>query len=298
MRGVEEPLTADARTVEALVTLATRVLTDSTHIDPDHDHDEDARTLMAWAAGPASAPASTVGAPVAARARERFLAAVARRAAGEPVALITGSVRFCGLDVRVRPGVFVPRPSSEFLARRAAAHLARRRRPVLVDVCTGTGAVALAAAHACPTAEVWGTDLSVSAVRTAAGNARRLGIAARFRVGDLFDALPPTLAGRVDVLSGYLAYLSDEDLETLYTEAREFEPRSAFVSDGPDLLGRVLEGARRWLKPGGWLLLEVDADTGGPLRRRLERTGYRGAAIRTHPESWDVVVEGQNGRHG
>src|SRR5438105_11001062 len=111
---------------------------------------------------------------VSATARRRFRRLVARRATGEPVPLITGSFVFRELQMKVRPGVFVPRESSEWLVHQAVSRLRRRGRPVAVDLATGAGPIALAVANEVRKAEVYGTDLTAEAVALARLNAARL----------------------------------------------------------------------------------------------------------------------------
>src|ERR671923_554705 len=130
------------------------------------------------------------GDEITAAERRRFDRLIHRRATGEPIALIKGYTEFRGLELLVRPGVFVPRDASEFLAVQAIRRLKGRRRPLHVDLATGAGTIALAIAEALPRATVVGTDLSDEAVRLARRNARRLGLGARFVQGDLFGGLP------------------------------------------------------------------------------------------------------------
>ena len=135
---------------------------------------------------------------VSAAQRRRFEAMVERRLTGEPVNYITGHFRFCGLDLTVRPGVFSPRASSEFIVELATARLRRRRgRRVAVDVATGPGAIALAIAPQVAGSEVWGVDISADAARLGRLNARRLQLDnARFATGDMLAALPASAARR------------------------------------------------------------------------------------------------------
>ncbi len=284
----------EPKTVEDLLEVGERVLRDSSHIDPAHGSAETARLLFEAATG-RSVTESPLTAHLPKRARERYLSFVARRAAGEPVAFITGSVRFCGIDIRVRPGIFVPRPSSEFLVMEAATRARQTPASVIVDLCTGSGAIALALGKELPTAEVWGVDISLDAVRQASANARRLRIPARFRVSDLYQRLPPKLRGRVDVITGYVPYLAAEDVASLYTEVREYEPLFTLMelSDNPlSLLQRVIGGAREWLRPGGALLVAIDPETAPALAQLYRDAGFLDIDVRSHESSWDVVVEG------
>ncbi len=285
----------EPQTVEDLLEIGQRVLRDSTHIDPAHDHPGTARVLLEAAiARPTNELALTFRPPQ--RARERYLSFVARRAAGEPVGLITGRVLFCGLEIRVQPGVFVPRPSSEFLVKEAAARGRPDVPPVVLDLCTGSGAVALAISHQVGNASVWGVDISVAAVRQAVANARRLGLLVHFRLSDLYNQLPAELREKIDLITGYVPYLSPEDVGAHYTETREYEPLFALLelSDDPlSLVQRVISEAPEWLRPGGSLLLEVDPNTAEAVARLYENSGLVEVNIRADEMSWDVLVEGR-----
>ena len=132
---------------------------------------------------------------VSAEQRRAFDELVRRRATGEPIPFIKGYTEFRGIDLHVRPGVFVPRDASEFLAEQAIRRLRGRARPVHLDLATGAGTIALAVANEVRKASVIGTDLSADATKLARANAKRLGLRARFFTGDLFDGLPRTLRG-------------------------------------------------------------------------------------------------------
>ena len=145
--------------------------------------------------------------------RRTFERLVRRRATGEPIPYIKGYPEFRGLELRVRPGVFVPRDASENLAEQAVRRLRNRRRPVHVDLATGVGTVALAVANEVRNAEVVGTDVSAEAVRQARANAKQLGLPARFVTGDLFGALPRSLGGTVDVVTLHPPYVPAHEVK-------------------------------------------------------------------------------------
>ncbi len=157
-------------------------------------------------------------------------ALVARRVAGEPLAWLTGTSRFCGTDVAVDPGVYVPRWQSETLAERAASLLPDRG--TAVDLATGSGAIALVLSRRRPGARVVGTDVDPRAVACA----RRNGVTVL--EGPLDDPLPDDLAGRVDVLCGVLPYVPTGALHLLPRDVLAYEPRRA-LDGGPDGLGPV-----------------------------------------------------------
>lgn len=193
---------------------------------------------------------------------------VERRAAGEPVELVVGWAEFCGLNVVVEPGVFIPRRRTECLVQEAvtlARHLSdeggraghRTGMPVVVDLCCGTGALGVALAHALGQVELHAADVDSVAVRCARRNVAPVG--GRVHQGDLYQPLPADLQGRVDILVANVPYVPSTTIPTLPTEARDHEPRAALDggSDGLDVLRRVASGAPRWLAPGGHLLMEV-----------------------------------------
>jgi release factor glutamine methyltransferase len=208
----------------------------------------------------------------------RFFALVERRATGEPIPFIKGFTEFRGLDLLARPGVFVPRDSSEFLAEQAVRRLRRRRRPVHVDLATGGGPVALAVASEVGKARVFGTDLSEDAIKLARKNAKRLDVGVRFVRGDLFGALPRAILGTVDVITLHPPYVAAHEIDDLPDEIREWEPVDTLTDhsdDGMGLVTRTVEEAPMWLRKNGWLLVEVDPDRARDVRRVLVAARYR-----------------------
>ena len=210
--------------------------------------------------------------------RRRFQTLVDRRATGEPIAFIKGYSEFRGLELLAKPGVFVPRDSSEFLAEQAVRRLRNRARPVHVDLATGGGTIALSVADGVPEAEVWGTDVATDAVKLARKNAKVLLLEATFRVGDLFDGLPRRLRGSVDVITLHPPYVPAGEVEDLPDEIREWEPPHTLTdqsSDGMGLIGRTVEEAPRWLRSSGWLLMEVSPDRAKEVKRAFTDGGFR-----------------------
>jgi release factor glutamine methyltransferase len=193
---------------------------------------------------------------------------VGRRLGGEPLAWLTGETTFCGLNVRVGPGVYVPRPQTEALARRAASLLPAGG--VAVDLCTGCGAIAVVLADAVTTARVVATDLDPVAVACARGNGVEV-----FE-GSLDEPLPTELSGRVDVLTSVVPYVPTDALRLLPRDVRAFEPPLALDggADGTEVLREVTSRSVRWLKPGGWLLLELGGDQAAKLRPLLQELGF------------------------
>jgi release factor glutamine methyltransferase len=229
------------------------------------------------------------------RRRRRFDELIRRRAGGEPMAHILGYLEFRDLRLRVRPGTFVPRQSSEFTVVQATRRLRGRRRPVLVDVATGIGPIAIAVAHEVPGARVHGTDISAAAVRQARTNAEGLRVRnVTFHTGDMFGPVPKELRGRVDVVTSHLPYVPRDDIGDLPLEVRGFEPEHTLTDYselGLGLLTRAATEGREWLRPGGWLLLEVSPDRVRPVRTVMRGAGYRDIrSTRGWPDVTRVLV--------
>ena len=182
-------------------------------------------------------------------------ALVDRRSTGFPLEHVLGWAEFCGRRIAVDPGVFVPRRRTEVLVREAAS--LAEPGAVVVDLCCGSGALGVALASAVEGVELHAADLDPAAVACARRNVAALG--GRVHAGDLFDALPPDLRGRVDVLLANVPYVPGSGIDALPREAREHEPRSALDggADGLDVARRVVAGAPGWLGAGGSLLFEV-----------------------------------------
>lgn len=229
--------------------------------------------------------------PVPAGARRRFEKMVARRATGEPVPYIKGYAEFRGLRLLARPGVFVPRDSSEFLAAQAVRRLQGRRAPVAVDLATGGGPVALAIANETRRVRVFGTDLSRDAVALARRNAERLRLRATFLAGDLFAPLPDRLTGRVDVITLHPPYVARREMRELPEEIVRFEPAHTLTDNSRDGLGlveRSARGAVAWLRKGGWLLVEVSPDRSRAVAKLLRGSGFRDVRS-TKDRTWGVT---------
>jgi release factor glutamine methyltransferase len=179
-------------------------------------------------------------------------AMVDRRAAGLPLEHVLGWAEFCGLKVAVDPGVFVPRRRTEFLVQQAVS--VARPGDVLVDLCCGAGAIAAALAATVERAEVHAADIDPAAVRCARRN-----LPGRVYQGDLYQALPAALRGRVGVAVANVPYVPTQEIGLLPPEARAHEPRVALDggADGLEVLRRVAAGAPGWLAPGGHLLIET-----------------------------------------
>jgi release factor glutamine methyltransferase len=197
----------------------------------------------------------------AARTPAELTAMVDRRAAGAPLEHVLGWAEFCGSQIVVTPGVFVPRRRTVFLVEQVTA-LVRSidraiDRAIVVDLCCGSGAVAAAVGAAVEALELHAVDIDPAAVRCARRNLATLGGTAY--EGDLDQPLPATLRGRVAVLVANAPYVPTGEVGLLPPEARIHEPRVALDggSDGLDIVRRVCAAAPRWLAPGGHVLLEI-----------------------------------------
>ena len=220
---------------------------------------------------------------------ERLGSLLARRLTGEPLEWIVGRVSFCGLEILVGEGVYVPRWQSQALARQAVGHLPAAG--TAIDLCTGTGALAKVLATARPGARVVASDLDERAVACARSN----GVEA-FE-GDLFTPLPVALEGGVDVIVGVVPYVPTPALTLLHRDALAFESPLSYDGgpDGTEILRRVLTQSPRFLRPGGVILLELGGEQADALRGDLERLGYREVTVLLDEEG---DVRGVKATHG
>jgi release factor glutamine methyltransferase len=233
---------------------------------------------------------------VPSRAARRFESLVDRRVTGEPIPYIKGYAEFRGMRLAARPGVFVPRDTSEFTAAEAIRRLRRRRAPVAVDLATGAGPVAIAIAKEVRGARVFGLDLAPEAVALARSNARRVGVSARFLLSDLFDALPRSLAGSVDVVTFHPPYVGRREVRELPDEVVKFEPMMALTDHSPKGLGlieRAVMEAGEWVRSGGWMLVEVDVSRSRSVATILRRGGFRDVRSRVGNLSFSRLVAGR-----
>lgn len=239
------------------------------------DEEEQARELLEHVLGHAPRAREVVSAET----QRRFDALVVRRCTGEPLPYIVGWTEFRSLHLRVRPGGFIPRQTSEFLAEQAIRRLRRRAKgAVAVDIATGVGPVAIAMAHAAPGARVVGADISAEALVQARANARALKLSnVSFHRGSLFEALPRALRGTVDVMTSHPPYVGRDEVRELPAELRKFEPKISLTDhteEGMGLAREIIAGARDWLRPGGWLLIETGSMLARQTRALMTRGGY------------------------
>ena len=208
----------------------------------------------------------------------RFEELVARREEGEPVAYITGEREFWSLSLAIAPGVLIPRPETELLVELALARLPLKQRAAVVDLGTGSGAIALAIAHERPHARVIATDISGAALTQAVANARRLGIEnLEFRVGDWCVPLGEEC---FDLIVANPPYIARGDSHLMQGDL-QFEPLGALVAgvDGLDAIRLIVAQARSHLYADGWLLLEHGYNQGDVVPTLLCAQGYQAVEL-------------------
>jgi release factor glutamine methyltransferase len=181
---------------------------------------------------------------------------VARRLGGEPLQYIEGSAAFGPLDLVVDERVLVPRPETEGVFEIATKMV--RNPEVIVDLCTGSGALALALKKAFPGAAVFATDISAEAIDVAAENRYRNGLDIYLAVGKAYDPLPASLLGEVDLLVANPPYVSESEFEQLPEDVKR-EPQVALVSGrtGLEVIQEIGASAAQWLRPGGVVVCEI-----------------------------------------
>ncbi|TDG19584.1 peptide chain release factor N(5)-glutamine methyltransferase [Paraburkholderia silviterrae] len=217
--------------------------------------------------------------PLEAAQIDTYRALEVRRAQGEPIAQLVGTREFYGLDFDVTPDVLIPRPETELLVETALAAMEGRAQPRVLDLGTGSGAIAVAIASARPDARVWAVDRSQAALDVAARNAARLldarrpGGALTLVAASWYDALDPAL--HFDVIVSNPPYIASGDPHLAQGDLR-FEPRGALTdeADGLTALRAIVAGAPARLVPGGVLWMEHGYDQAAAVRALLEAQGF------------------------
>jgi release factor glutamine methyltransferase len=211
---------------------------------------------------------------------------IARRVAGEPLEWVLGWAEFADLRVVVRPGVFVPRRRTELLAAEAIARL--RPAGVAVELCCGAAPIAAAVLEEVPFVEVHAADIDPVAVACARENVPNGNV----HEGDLYDALPASLRGRVDVLVANTPYVPTDEVALMPAEARLHEPGHTLDGgpDGLDLLRRISNGARDWLAPAGHVLIEVSRRQLPAATAAFESGGLLTSSARSEELDATVVI--------
>jgi release factor glutamine methyltransferase len=207
--------------------------------------------------------------PISGEQKRRLMSAVARRGAGEPIQYLIGEVTFCGLPLQVGPGVFIPRPETEFIVE--AAHELRPTR--ILDLCTGSGALAIALANQFPAASVTAIDASEMALSFARMNGQRHRADVTFLHGDLFGPLAST-APPFDLIVSNPPYVAMADAPTLPTEVIDHEPHAALFAgeDGTQCYRRIFDKVGEHLTSDGTVLLEMGYGQAAWLKSHLAAT--------------------------
>ena len=215
-----------------------------------------------------------------------FGRALCQRCTGTPVQHLTGRQAFRRLELEVRAGVFVPRPETEVVVDVALEMLGELETPRVIDVGTGTGAVALAIADEHPDSRVIGTDRSPESVALASSNAARLGLELTVLEGDLLDPVADPLRGDVDLIVSNPPYVDPDDLDDLPLVARA-DPELALVG------GTELHVGPTWLRPGGSLVVEIGSTQAAEVASVFEHGGFGAVEVRQDLTGRDRVVAGR-----
>ena len=212
---------------------------------------------------------------------ERFRSFISRRLNREPAQYITGKACFMGLDFKVTPATLIPRPETEQLveiALKSSKAFTSEDGPVIVDLCTGCGCIAVAMAHKLADCRIYATDISLKTLDVAKENLRAHGVQRQIELlpGDLYGALKNLgLREKVQFILSNPPYVSKKDMAALAPEVAEHEPTRALYGgvDGLEFIRRIIEGADEQLVPGGQLIMEVGYDQGGDVLALASGTG-------------------------
>ncbi|VXC05670.1 putative protein N(5)-glutamine methyltransferase [Aeromicrobium sp. 9AM] len=223
-----------------------------------------------------------------ARTPEELEAMVERRVSGLPLEVIVGWAEFAGLRIVVESGVFVPRRRTEVVVREAVA--LAEPGSVVLDLCCGTGAVGAAIHAAVGGVELYASDIEPAAVRCARRNIEPLG--GQVFEGDLFEPLPASLRGRVDLLVVNAPYVPTDAIALMPPEAREHEPHVTLDggADGVDVQRRVAAGAAEWLAQGGHLLIETSREQASRTAQAFRDGGLTAEVRRAEDVDGTVVI--------
>lgn len=253
---------------------------------------DDARRIVEEATG--RTPTDALDEPATALTHARFWAMVERRATGEPLQYVLGRWGFRRLDLAVDRRVLIPRPETEWVVEAALAHVPTDRPSVVVDLGTGSGAIALAVAdERWPRVRVVGTDASADALAVTRANVAglgRRGTGVELRQGDWWAALPGDLRANVDVVVSNPPYVATSD--PLPAEVADWEPTGALVAgpSGLEALAVVVGGAPGWLRPGGVLVCEIGETQGSAVRRLAGAAGLVDVEVRLDPTGRDRIL--------
>jgi len=257
---------------------------------------------------------------ISAKDCEKFCSLIERRALGECVAYIIGKKEFRGLEFEVNKSVLVPRPDTETLVETAIGFLSenllakaqssqgtprkKEENLKILDICTGSGAVAISLKNELPELEIHATDISPETLRTAQKNSEKLlgKNKIHFYLGDLFNALPPFASSAISApWRGFFSliisnppYIPSAQIETLSAEVRN-EPRIALDGgdDGLEIINRIIKDAPNFLKSGGWLLLEASPEQMEEISCLLAKTGFKSIQLSKDLSGADRVIGGR-----
>ena len=224
---------------------------------------------------------------------EAFRHLVLRRKADEPLQYLLGTASFMGLELLVTPAVLIPRFDTERLVEKALQLIDTKEAPIMLDVCTGSGAIALALQHYKPKASVYAGDLSGEALNIAAQNNQRCGLQVQFRQGNLLEPFAD-LTGRLDLLASNPPYITTQEMGELPGDVLQ-EPRLALWGgeDGLYFYRKITAAAVTMLKPGGWLIYEIGWMQGEAVQKLLDDAGFVKTEIIKDWQGLDRVVCGQ-----
>jgi len=270
----------------------------------------DAEIMVLHAAGADRLAAYTDNPQIGANLLSKIRRYVVRRAKGEPLQYITGYVEFCGLAIKVGKGTLIPRPETELLVEYAIDMLRGLRPetttggrssddtpqlpPAILDLCTGSGCIALALAREFPEAEVTGTDISGAALRYAKKNAALNGIGnATFVKGPLFAPVRKTPG--FDLITANPPYISTAEISGLQREIREWEPMNALEGgvDGLDFYREIFSEAGVYLRTGGAVIVELGAGQAADVAKIAEKCGFAGIEIRKDYAGIDRILKAE-----
>ena len=222
-----------------------------------------------------------------------FRQLVQRYQNGAPLQYLLGTANFMGLDLLVTPAVLIPRFDTERLAEKALQLLEPLQKPVVLDICTGSGALALAISHYKKEAVVYAGDLSAEALQIAVENNRRCNTSVQFRQGNLLQPFAD-LQGAVDLLVSNPPYVTTKEMAQLPADVRR-EPRLALWGgvDGLYFYRKITTAAIEMLKPSGWLLFEIGWQQGETVQQLLHEAGFVQIALLQDWQGLDRVVCGQ-----
>ena len=200
--------------------------------------------------------------PLAGDKRKLFEDAVDRRAKREPLQYITGRQEFWGFEFTVTPDVLIPRPETELVVESAIRTAGKRPGLTIIDLCTGSGCIAVSLAKELPGARIFATDVSEKALSVARENAGSHDVSSRIRFleGDLFEPLEELdIRGRVDIITANPPYIRSGDLRSLQPEVRDFEPETALIAGpgGKEIHQKIIDSAPTFLKRHGALIMEM-----------------------------------------